>query len=91
MLRTRCAGLIAQDSLLSTLLNTHAGAVLPCRAMRAPLIVASMVVTTLFLAGCGKLNLGVALWHGGLPVDVLPASGFLEIALGEEHYGWPAK
>ncbi|HXL23007.1 MAG TPA: glycoside hydrolase family 57 protein [Candidatus Dormibacteraeota bacterium] len=42
-------------------------------------------------AGCGKLNLGVALWHGGLPVDVLPASGFLEIALGEDHFSWPVK
>jgi alpha-amylase/alpha-mannosidase (GH57 family) len=41
--------------------------------------------------GCGKLNLGVALWHGGLPVDVLPASGFLEIALGEDHFSWPVK
>jgi hypothetical protein len=31
----------------------------------------------------------VALWHGGLPVDVLPAEGFLEVALGDEHYSWP--
>jgi len=41
--------------------------------------------------GCGKLSLGVALWHGGLPVDVLPASGFLEIALGDEHFAWPVE
>jgi len=41
--------------------------------------------------GCGKLTLGVGLWHGGLPVDVLPASGFLEIAMGEENFAWPAK
>jgi alpha-amylase/alpha-mannosidase (GH57 family) len=39
--------------------------------------------------GCRKLSLGVALWHGGLPVDVLPASGFLEVALGEENFAWP--
>ena len=41
--------------------------------------------------GCGKLSLGVALWHGGLPVDVLPASGLLEIALGEENFAWPVE
>jgi alpha-amylase/alpha-mannosidase (GH57 family) len=36
-----------------------------------------------------KLRLGVALWHGGLPVDVLPAEGFLTANLGEEHSSWP--
>jgi alpha-amylase/alpha-mannosidase (GH57 family) len=41
------------------------------------------------LQGQSKLRLGVALWHGGLPVDVLPAEGILEIPLGEEHSGWP--
>jgi alpha-amylase/alpha-mannosidase (GH57 family) len=35
------------------------------------------------------LRLGVALWHGGLPVDVLPAEGFLEVALGDEQHSWP--
>ena len=40
------------------------------------------------LKGQTALQVGVALWHGGLPVDVLPASGFLEIKLGEEHI-WP--
>jgi alpha-amylase/alpha-mannosidase (GH57 family) len=41
--------------------------------------------------GCKKLTLDVALWHGGLPVDVLPASGLLEIALGEDNFAWPLK
>lgn len=41
------------------------------------------------LKGQTKLRLGVALWHGGLPVDVMPAEGFLEVALGEENYAWP--
>jgi len=36
-----------------------------------------------------KLKLGVALWHGGLPVDMLPAEGFLEVPLGEENSAWP--
>jgi hypothetical protein len=38
--------------------------------------------------GQTKLSLGVALWHGGLPVDVLPAEGFLDVSLGEEHSAW---
>jgi hypothetical protein len=38
--------------------------------------------------GQSKLRLGVALWHGGLPVDVLPAEGFLDVNLGEEHSAW---
>jgi alpha-amylase/alpha-mannosidase (GH57 family) len=40
------------------------------------------------LKGQAKLRLGVALWHGGLPVDVLPAEGFLDVSLGED-YSWP--
>jgi alpha-amylase/alpha-mannosidase (GH57 family) len=31
----------------------------------------------------------VALWHGGLPVDVLPTEGPLTIQLGEENFAWP--
>ncbi|HMD30778.1 MAG TPA: glycoside hydrolase family 57 protein, partial [Candidatus Acidoferrales bacterium] len=35
------------------------------------------------------LDIGVALWHGGLPVDVLPAQGSLAVALGgEESFSW---
>jgi alpha-amylase/alpha-mannosidase (GH57 family) len=41
------------------------------------------------LKGQNKLRLGVALWHGGLPVDVLPAEGFLDLQLGEENSAWP--
>jgi len=40
------------------------------------------------LGGRTHLRVGVALWHGGLPVDVLPASGFLDVSLGEEHSAW---
>ena len=43
------------------------------------------------LKGQKSLRLGVALWHGGLPVDVLPAEGFLEVALGDEQHSWPIK
>src|SRR5271168_2460277 len=48
----------------------------------------SMHRSELSLKGQTKLNLGVALWHGGLPVDVLPAEGYLEVQLGEEHFAW---
>ena len=41
------------------------------------------------LAGLNKFRLGVALWHGGLPIDVLPAEGYFDVQLGEEHYAWP--
>jgi len=45
----------------------------------------------LSLKGQKTLRLGVALWHGGLPVDVLPAEGFLEIPLGDEQHSWPVE
>jgi alpha-amylase/alpha-mannosidase (GH57 family) len=35
-----------------------------------------------------KFTLGVALWHIGLPIDVLPAEGSLEVHLGEENSAW---
>jgi len=41
--------------------------------------------------GQSKLRLGVALWHSGLPVDVLPAEGFLDVSLGEEDSAWPTE
>ena len=43
------------------------------------------------LRGQNTLKLGVALWHCGLPVDVLPAEGFLDVPLGEENFAWPAE
>jgi hypothetical protein len=40
------------------------------------------------LRGVHKLRIGVALWHGGLPVDVLPAEGYLDVPLGDESAMW---
>ena len=40
------------------------------------------------LKGVTKLTLGVAVWHGGLPIDVMPAEGSLEVQLGEENAAW---
>jgi len=38
-----------------------------------------------------SISLGVALWEGGLPVDLLPTEGMLEIQLGDENFGWVVK
>ncbi len=35
-----------------------------------------------------SLLLSVALWEGGLPIDVLPMDGMLEVSLGEESFAW---
>ncbi len=42
------------------------------------------------LGGRSSFALGVALWQGGLPVDVLPAEGWLEVKLGAEAFSWSA-
>jgi hypothetical protein len=44
--------------------------------------------SALELKGLNRFRLGVALWHGGLPIDVLPAEGYLEVLLGEENSAW---
>ena len=41
------------------------------------------------LRGRRGLLLSVAIWQAGLPVDVLPLEGLLEVALGEENFAWP--
>jgi len=38
-----------------------------------------------------ELLLSVALWEGGLPLDVLPVEGLLQVPLGEDNYAWPAE
>ena len=40
------------------------------------------------LRGRRELLVSVAMWRGGLPVDVLPVEGMLEVALGEENWAW---
>jgi len=42
----------------------------------------------LSLKGTNKITLGVAVWHGGLPIDVMPAEGSVEVQLGEENAAW---
>jgi alpha-amylase/alpha-mannosidase (GH57 family) len=41
--------------------------------------------------GRRELLLSVALWKGGLPLDVLPVEGMLDVALGEENFAWSPK
>ena len=38
-----------------------------------------------------SFSLSVALWEGGLPVDLVPAEGWLEVQLGAENFAWPVK
>ena len=47
------------------------------------------IAREMFLLGSRKsISLGVALWEGGLPMDLLPGEGMLEIELGEENFAW---
>ena len=41
------------------------------------------------LHGRRELLLSIALWRGGLPVDVLPVEKMMAIALGEDNFAWP--
>jgi Glycosyl hydrolase family 57 len=41
------------------------------------------------LRGRNSFFLAIALWEGGLPVDLLPAEGWLEVRLGADHFAWP--
>lgn len=38
-----------------------------------------------------ELSLSVSLWHGGLPVDTLPAEGWLTLRLGADNFSWQKK
>ena len=40
------------------------------------------------LRGRRALLMSVALWEGGLPIEVLPVDGMLQLALGEENFAW---
>jgi alpha-amylase/alpha-mannosidase (GH57 family) len=48
----------------------------------------SVAKEMLFLANQKSIFLGVALWEGGLPMDLLPGEGMLEIQLGEDNFAW---
>ena len=41
------------------------------------------------LRGRNSISMVVALWEGGLPVDLLPAEGWLEVQFGAENFAWP--
>lgn len=38
-----------------------------------------------------EISLSVSLWHGGLPVDTLPAEGCLPLKLGADNFSWQQK
>jgi hypothetical protein len=43
------------------------------------------------LKGMQSFSLVVALWEGGLPVDLLPKENWLEVRLGADNYAWPVE
>jgi len=43
------------------------------------------------LAGQTSLTLEVALWHAGLPLDLLPREISLEVKLGVDAFAWPVQ
>jgi alpha-amylase/alpha-mannosidase (GH57 family) len=48
----------------------------------------SVARTLLPLGKRKSFSLVIALWEGGLPVDLLPAEGWFDVALGEDHFAW---
>ena len=48
----------------------------------------SVVRKLLRLGKRNSFSLLIALWEGGLPVDLLPAEGWFEVALGQDHFAW---
>ncbi|HEV2288117.1 MAG TPA: glycoside hydrolase family 57 protein [Candidatus Acidoferrales bacterium] len=43
------------------------------------------------LRGQQSVLLSVSLWRGGLPIELLPPEGSIEIRLGEENFAWPVE
>jgi alpha-amylase/alpha-mannosidase (GH57 family) len=47
------------------------------------------VARSLVLRGkADTIRIGASLWRAGLPLDVLPPDGSLEVRLGREHFAW---
>jgi hypothetical protein len=50
------------------------------------------VARSLVLRGAAEsIRLGASLWRAGLPIDVLPPDGPLEVRLGHENFAWDSK
>lgn len=43
------------------------------------------------LEGQNSIRLSVSLWSDGLPLDLLPREGSIELPLGEEFFAWPVQ
>ncbi|MFZ0213125.1 MAG: glycoside hydrolase family 57 protein [Candidatus Acidiferrales bacterium] len=43
------------------------------------------------LRGQNTVRLSVSLWREGLPVELLPPEGSIELRLGEENFAWPVE
>lgn len=58
------------------------------RAAYSKILELSLARDLFDLANRRELLLSIALWEGGLPLDVLPAEGMLGISLGEDNFAW---
>ncbi len=59
------------------------------RAAYENILEVSIARSLLVLDSTPEIKLSVSLWHGGLPVDVLPAEGWLTVRLGADAFAWP--
>ncbi len=60
-----------------------------CQAAFGKILELAIPRSALRLSSCRSLGLSVALWQGGLPLDLLPSESWVEAALGEENFAWP--
>jgi len=58
------------------------------RAAYGQILELAIAKTLIETAGHNSLRLGTSLWEGGLPVDMLPADGFLDVQLGADAFAW---
>ncbi|HEV2617521.1 MAG TPA: glycoside hydrolase family 57 protein [Candidatus Acidoferrales bacterium] len=83
-----------QNGKVASVFAERKGIVLEDVAQRITVVVGKIIEVgvakeLLLLTGQRTLRFSVSLWRNGLPVDVLPPQGFIEIALGEDSYAWP--
>ncbi len=66
------------------------GADLHLQAAFGNILELSVTRSLLEVTGRGSFSINVSLSQGGLPVDVLPAEGWMDVRLGAEAFAWPA-
>jgi alpha-amylase/alpha-mannosidase (GH57 family) len=87
---------VVQDAKLTQTIVEQGGVCLlkPSRAVTAAygkLLEVGLARELFELRGQREILVSIALWSGGLPIDVLPLEGMLQIPLGEENFAWPSE